>query len=96
MGYLFFEEKHMFLVIFDLLRFSPGLNWDKIDVPALMNAVWEGLPEYAAGHNLSEQRGDHDILGKLLKDFDLCRELECSPKNLITMSPDEGTDFFRF
>ena len=96
MGYLFFEEKNMCLVIFELLRSSPGLKWDKVDEPALMNAVWKGFPEYATSYNLSERRGSHDILGKVLKHFDPCQELKCSPKDMITLSPDAGLDFFRF
>lgn len=96
MGCLFFNEDQMCLAIFELIKASPSAKWDKINIPALMNKIWKDFPEYATGYNLSEQSGQHDILGKILTCFDSSYKPESSSKNIISMTPEAGLDFFRF
>ena len=95
LGYLFFEERACCIPIFELMELR---EWDQmIDKAALMNAIWKDFPEYAAAYNADEQSGQHDILGLIrisLGDEDI--KLQGSVEQVISITPDAGTSFFRF
>ena len=97
-GYLFFSPEDSCIPIFEmLLTHSEWIEDDKINFKALMNAVWEYHPQYAAVYNLREQTGHHDMLGLLLRRLgkeDV--ELKGSQENMITLSPEVGTEFLSF
>lgn len=92
---LFFPQDICCVPLFELMKHR---NWGAvIDRAALMNAIWDRFPEYAAGYNAREQSGRHDLLGItriLLGEKGV--HLRCSPELMITMTPGAGTRFFRF
>jgi hypothetical protein len=95
-GYIFFQGDVICLAIFELMIFHPDWNWDMVDRPALMNAIGAKFPKYVTEHNFREQAGYNDFLGLILREFDPSVDLNTSQKNMITMTADVGTDFFRF
>lgn len=69
LGYLFFSERASSISLFELCEVHE--EWrivGLIDYAALMNAVWQDHPDYAAIVNSREQAGANDIVGKLLRD----------------------------
>ena len=97
LGYQFFPQSAICVAIFELLERHPEwLDEHKINLPALMNAIWKGCPEYAMAYNVGEQKGHHDALGLLLRTLDYEVELNSSEKHLIFINPDAGTDFLVF
>ena len=94
LGYLFFEEEMHCLVVFELLLLRESwIESGIIKRPALMNAIWKYHPDYAASHNLDEQKGLHDCLGLLLNAFGENIELAGSVENMISITPEAGYDF---
>lgn len=95
LGYSFFPQSVYCIPLFELMEYR---KWDKvIDRAALMNAVWDQFPEYAAAHNVREQSGGRDFPGLaqiLPGKSDV--ELHSPPDFVISMTPDAGTQFFRF
>lgn len=95
LGYLFFPQKVYCIPLFELMEYR---NWDAVvDRAALMNAIWDGFPEYAAAYNAREQSGQHDLLGVtriLLGEAGV--RLRGSPDFVISVTPDAGRQFFRF
>lgn len=95
LGYLFFPRRAYCVPLFELMEHR---SWDAVvDRAALMNAVWDGFPEYAAAYNAGEQRGLHDLLGltrRLLGEPGV--RLRGSPDFVIAMTPDAGRKFLRF
>lgn len=91
LGCLFFSERDSCVPLFELLQLRGCL--ETVDKAALMNAVWQTFPEYAAAYNLGEQSGAHDILGQLLNVLGEKVELSGSAENVITIHPEAGTDF---
>lgn len=93
--YLFFQQTVCCLPLFELMEHR---SWDAVvDRAALMNAVWDGFPEYAAAHNAGEQSGRHDLLGltrRLLGEPEV--PLRSAPDFVIAMTPDAGKQFLRF
>lgn len=67
------------------------INW-----AALMNAVYLYHPEYAAQHNLAEQVGLNDGLGRFLHTMGLEVELHSSPERLLSLTAQAGTEFIDF
>lgn len=63
-GYLFFREQDSVVPLFELI-FMVGKQelCHVIDRAALMNAIYQYHPEYAAQHNLAEQMGWNDGAG---------------------------------
>ena len=97
MGCLFFSRRDSCIPLFELLYLRD--DWktaNKINVPALMNAIWKYYPEYAASHNLEEQFGANDLLGVILNTMGEDVELSGSVENVISMSPHAGTNFFQW
>lgn len=68
----------------------------EINKAALMNAVYQYFPEYAAQHNAAEQAGLNDIGGLFLQALGIDVELTSSPERLISMSDQTGTEFIDF
>jgi len=96
LGYLFFEEKDFCLVIFELVQVrKEWIEAGMVDRPALMNAIWQFHPDYAASHNINEQHGLNDGLGLLLKALGHEVELNGSTDNMISIALNAGTDFLR-
>lgn len=95
LGYLFFPQKVYCIPLFELMEHR---SWDAvIDRAALMNAIWDRFPEYAAAYNAGEQRGLHDLLGltrRLLGEPEV--QLRGSPDFVIAITPDAGKQFLRF
>lgn len=97
LGYVFFNEQASSIPLFELLGSYPA--WIKsglVDKPALMNALWQDFPEYAAIANSREQSGANDMVGTLLNEIGENAERNVSPENLIHISPGVGTDFLKF
>lgn len=61
-----------------------------------MNAIWKYAPMYAAAYNAEEQVGLHDNPNILLQMLRKDSELQGSPKHMISLGLDAGTDFIGF
>ena len=95
--YLFFTEEDGCLVLFELLLAHDALLTSaRLDKQALMNAIWQYHPDYALTHNLREQRGANDLFGLLLNDVGIECELFGSASNMVTLSPETGTEYVRW
>lgn len=96
-AYLFFREPDGCVPLFELLsdmrkdRLCCEIGW-----AALMNAVYLHHPEYAAQHNLAEQAGINDGLGRFLHTMGLEAELHSSPERLLSLTAQAGTEFIDF
>lgn len=95
MGYFFFQEKDMALIIFELMQ-AREEEWAMVDKAALMNAIWTNHPTYAMKYNSREEHGGNDHFGLIMRQFDPSYELAGSADNMITLSPDSDTVYFRF
>lgn len=97
LDYLFFREPDSCVPLFELLA---GMREERlcceIDRAALMNAVYQYHPEYAAQHNLAEQAGLNDGLGRFLRTMGLDAELHSSPERLLSLTDQAGTEFIHF
>lgn len=96
LGYFFFQEDDICLIVFEIINFENNTKQEMIDKPALMNAIWHYHPEYAVQHNTREQYGENDHIGMIMRLIDPTVELHGSEENLITITPEAGIDFFRF
>lgn len=96
-GYLYFQRAAC-IAIFELLRTRSTLVASGlIRKPQLMNAIWKYYPEYAIGYNAQEQAGLNDGFGLLLYALGIeDRELVGSIEQMISISPEVGTDFIGF
>lgn len=97
-GYLFFSKQTSCIPLFELMMDSRSY-WAEsgtIDKAALMNAIWADYPEYATEYNMQEQRGQHDLLGRIRQDFNSDVKLKSSVDNMIIHTPQAGTYFFGF
>ena len=98
LGVLFFPLSSASLALFELTKAhdkalrASGL----VNMTALMNAVWESFPEYAAMHNLREQSGLNDGAGLFLRSIGGETDLSRSQENMISVSPGSGTDYLLF
>jgi len=89
-GYLFFPERAICLAVFELGRTYRAMrDCPQIDAAAMMNAICRDFPDYAVKYNLMEQTGGGAPLGQALS-------RPASPDWMISLTPDAGTDFFRF
>lgn len=95
LGPLFFPQEAYCVPLFELMEHR---NWDAvIDRAALMNTVWDRFPEYATAYNAREQSGQCDLPGLtqiLPGNPDV--GLHGAPDFVISMTPNAGTQFFRF
>lgn len=96
-AYLFFRKPDSCVPLFELLsdmrkeRLCCEIGW-----AALMNAVYLHHPEYATQHNLAEQAGINDGLGRFLHTMGLEAELHSSPERLLSLTAQAGTEFIDF
>ena len=94
MGGLFFPEAASCVPIFELMQTRRA--WERfVDVPALMNAMWEGFPEYVLAYNGWEQAGLNDLPGVLLSSFGAEVELTGRPDRAIRITPGAGNAFLK-
>ena len=92
-GYLFFPERAICLALFELGRTYAAIRaCPQIDAAALMNAIYRDFLEYAVQFNLKEQTGGGNPLGQALSGANR----PASHDWMISLTPDAGTDFFRF
>lgn len=96
-GYLFFTEANSCVPLFELISAIPQkqLLCD-IKRPALMNAIYQRFPEYAAQHNLAEQAGLNDGLGRFLHTQGIEVTLNGSPERLIFLTARAGEVYIDF
>jgi len=96
-GYLFFKETDSCVPLFELLFWGgEDLLFCEIDRAALMNAIYQFHPEYAAQHNMNEQAGRNDGVGLLLRSMGVDVELQNDPEHLISLTEQAGTEFIAF
>lgn len=96
-GYLFFRDEDSCVPLFELVFASNGSDVPSINRAALMNAVYQFHPEYAAQYNMAEQAGANDGIGQFfhMLGFDDV-ELQSSPERLISLTAQAGTEFIDF
>lgn len=93
-GYLFFSERNACLALFELWASHQQLGQSqRINVGAMMNAIWKYHPSYAASHNIREQAGLNDGLALLALSLGIDVELQGSSDNVIPIFEGEGTDY---
>lgn len=93
LGYQFFPRKAICIAVFELLLArSERLDEDKVDLPALMNAIWRDCPEYARYYNATA----NDALRMLFQSMGRLTKLPDSVESIIATDPDAGTDFWRW
>jgi hypothetical protein len=97
-GYRFFRLDTGSIAIYELWKRHPQINANgRIDIPKLMNALWEYHPQYVIRFNDRETRGENDELGiflMLMGEENV--ELQSNPENLISMLLGAGTDYFKW
>ena len=91
-GYLFFREDTGCLALFELSQ-SHDLPESIINRAALMNAVFQHYPEYMIHHNRNELSGYNDSAGMFYQMMGMDIELSGKEENLISLSPDAGTEY---
>ena len=90
---LFFPERAICVALFDLGRTYAAIRaCPQIDAAALMNAIYRDFPDYAVRYNLVEQDRGGAPLGQALSDANR----SAAPDWMISLTPEMGTDFFRF
>lgn len=94
MGGLFFPETASCVPIFELMQTRRALELF-IDVPALMNAMWEGFPDYVLAYNGWEQAGLNDLPGILLGSCGADVELTSRQDRVIQITSGAGNAFLR-
>ena len=96
-GYLFFREANSSVPLFELISAIPKEQLCcEVNRAALMNAVYQHFPEYAAQHNLAEQAGLNDGLGQFLHTQGIDVELKSAPERLISLTAEAGTQYIDF
>ena len=92
--YLFFTEGDGCLALFELLHGLSDPNaCSRLDLAALMNAIWKYHPDYALSHNLREQQGLNDLLGMIMDAVGAQEELSGSEKNMAAITAEAGTEY---
>ena len=92
-GYLFFPETAICLAVFELGRTYRAMReCPQVDAAALMNAIYREFPDYAVQFNLMEQTGGGVPLRQALNGA----ERPVSTERMVRLTPEMGTDFFRF
>lgn len=94
--YLFFPERSACLALFELRQcYEEVVESEMIDTPAMMNAIWQRYPAYAASHNFREQTGLNDGFGLMLRTLGFDAPLDYDPENLIFMTENIGTNYLK-
>lgn len=97
LGYIFFPQKISCIPLYELMQ-TRTEAWEGtvIDKPALMNAIWKELPEYAVMMNQQEQTGRNDLSAMLLRDLGIEADPRILPDCMISISADAGVDYLLF
>ena len=96
-GYLFFTEANSSVPLFELVSVIPKEQLCyEVNRAALMNAVYQHFPEYAAQHNLAEQAGLNDGLGQFLHTQGIDVTLNGSPDRLIFLTAQAEEEYIDF
>ena len=96
-GYLFFTEANSSVPLFELVSVIPKEQLCyEVNRAALMNAVYQHFPEYAAQHNLAEQAGLNDGLGQFLHTQGIDVALNGSPDRLIFLTAQAEEKYIDF
>lgn len=95
-GPAFFEEKSYCIPIWELMKTRKRWQSGMVDKAALMNAIWQNCPEYAAVHNAQVQQGLYDTTGLLLNSVGIETELNPDMEDAISISPQAGIEFLCF
>ncbi len=93
LGYIFFPIDISCLPLYELLQERPEWEGTVIDKPALMNAIWDVVPEYAFQISKWEQSGKNDFISALLSEFGVKIEPNISNEHVIPIFQDAGKDF---
>ena len=93
MGYLFFTEQSCCVPIYELMETRKEWEGTLVEKPALMNAIWAYLPDYALTKNGQEQTGKNDLISQLMREFGMDIEHRTSLEKMIAIYPDAGIDF---
>lgn len=93
LGYIFFPQYISAIPIYELMQTRSAWEGTLIDKAALMNAIWNHAPEYAALMNQQEQSGVNDIPAMLLRYFGIEAEPRILQDRMIRISPDIGEEF---
>ena len=97
LGNLFFSEANACLALFELRkRYEAIIDASMIDPAAMMNAIWERFPLYAAAHNLREQQGWNDAGGLFLRSLGMDVDLIRNDEDLIRLTLNRGTKYILF
>ena len=97
LGYLFFPELSACLALYELKKRIIGADTKGlIDLPAMMNALWQRFPEYAISNNIREQLGLNDGFGLLMQSLGYEIELARNQEDLISIFPDHGQNYLIF
>lgn len=95
--YHFYSEHSACLALFELCCEHEELaSSPYISCPALMNAIWERFPEFAAARNIHEQKGDNDVGAHIMRLVGVDIEPEVNPENMVYLTPEAGTEYLRF
>lgn len=93
-GYMFFSEENACVILFELWKSYEKIRESgRVNVQAMMNAIWAKHPTYAAAHNLREQSGLNDGFGLFLKTLGVDVEFSGSIENLISLFEGAGMDY---
>lgn len=96
-GNIFFTESNSSVPLFELLS---GIPEEQIVCPinriALMNAIYQYHPEYAAMYNSAEQAGLNDAFGLLMNILGIQTELHGDMDRVIRLFPHSGIEFIAF
>lgn len=96
-GYFFFAKEASCIPIFEMLPLHPEWVTDGvIDRAALMNAVCTRYPQYAVSHNLREQMGKNDMLGRVTRNICPEYELHSALGNMAAFSEGAVAEFLVF
>lgn len=95
--YIFFKKPDACVPIFELVRTRRAWGrTGRIDVPALMNALWQNHPDYVLNHNIGERTGANDAVSLLLRQLGIQAAPNISLDNMITLFPDTGVEYLHF
>lgn len=96
-GYLFFKEANSSIPLFELIFVGSNVQLNcTVNRAALMNAIYQFHPEYAAQHNIAEQAGVNDGFSVLLTTLGVETEPQISPERIISLTEQAGTKFIDF
>ena len=94
---IFFKEKGIPLVIFELCQHFSGMRESKlIDNRALMNVLYRDHRDYVVTYNTEEQLGLHDSTRFLMNVLGVDADLESRPENMVSICPEAGFEYLRF